>query len=146
AYSQKTFDREPSKLLTSVEKLASANVSYALVLGGDEIVDHPLPAEQIRSARSLVVLETKDFEEKDRQTLEKARSPKSFVDIDQAIQGVPRAVRVTSESLVRTFPRAKLGAAAIHLLNWDYDVAADRSRTARNIELTLDLQALGVPG
>ena len=82
----------------------------------------------------------------DRQTLEKTRRPRRFASLSQALESAPRAVRVKSDTPVRVFPRTKPAHALVHVLNWDYDPAADQVRPARNIALMLDLKSLGVAG
>ena len=53
-------------------------------------------------------------------------------------------MRVGAEGTVRVLPRVKPGAAAIHLLNYDYDAGRDAVAVARNVKVQLDLPVLGV--
>ncbi|MBI4326578.1 MAG: hypothetical protein HY674_15130 [Chloroflexi bacterium] len=146
AFSQRTFDRDAGKVIGLCNKLAAANISYRLALGGNEVVDHPLPAEEVRQAVSLLVIEPKDFAPADQQVLATAKTGQHFDNAEQALTNVSPAVRVATEGTVRILPRVKPGSAVIHLVNWNYDAARDGVQPIRNIRLKLNLQTLGVAG
>ena len=146
AFSQRTFDRDAGKVIGLCNKLAAANISYRLALGGNEVVDHPLPAEDVRQAGRLLVVEPQDFSPADQQVLATAKPGQRFENAGQALTNVPPAVRVEMEGAVRVLPRVKPGSAVIHLVNWSYDAARDGVPPIKNVQLKLNLQTLGVAG
>ena len=146
AFSQRTYDRDASKVIRACGQLAAANISYRLALGGNEIVNHPLPAVEVQRARNLLVLEAKDFQPADQQVLVKATPERRFDMIAQALTNVVPAVRAEEEAPLRVMPRVKPGAAVIHLVNWNYDATSDSVKPIQNVRLKLDLAALGVAG
>ena len=146
AYSQKTFDRDLSRLLSVCDRLASANISYRLVMGGDEIVNHPLPLDELRRAAHVLVLEPKDFLPEDQESLKILTVGQRLESLDQALTNVPVAARVKTSGTIRVFPRVKNNAAVIHLVNWGYQAGTDGVQSIENIQLHLDLTALGVAG
>jgi hypothetical protein len=126
-------------------KLAEANVSYRIALGGDEVVDHPVAAAELRGPAPVLVVEPRDFLAADRKLLEAVEPARSFDSLDKALEHMAKAVTLPGNGSVRVFPRVKPGSAVIHLLNWDYAVDADQARPARDVRLRLDLKSLGVP-
>jgi hypothetical protein len=146
AFSQRTFDRDASKVIGLCNKLAAANISYRLALGGNEVVDHPLPAEEVRRARRLLVVEPKDFSPADQRLLAAARPEQRYENIDQALTNVAPAVRAETPGALRVLPRVKPGSAVIHLVNWNYDATRDGVQPVKDVRLGLNLQALGVAG
>jgi hypothetical protein len=143
AFSQRTFDRATSRTISHCNRLTAANISYRIVLGGNEIVDHPLTADMLRQATSLLVLEAQDFSAADQQVLAAAATARRFEKVEEALANLAPAVRVEAEGSLRVFPRVKPGAAVIHLINWGYDKAGDNVQPLRNVRLKLDLAALG---
>lgn len=146
AFAQRTFDRAAGKVIGLCNQLAAANLSYRLALGGNEVVDHPLPAEAVRHAARLLVLEPKDFAPGDQALLAAARPEQRYATVEDALAQVVPAARLETPAAVRLLPRVKSGAAVVHLVNWDYDATRDKTRPTQNVRLKLDLQALGVPG
>jgi hypothetical protein len=144
AFSQRTFDRTAGKVMTTCNQLAAANLSYQIALGGDEIVDHPLPAEMVRQSPQLLVLDQQDFSPADQQVLSAVKPARLIASLAQALTNISPAVRVETQALLRVFPRVKSGSAVIHLVNWNYDSARDTVSPAKNIRLKLNLAALGV--
>ncbi len=143
-FSQRTFDRQQAKVMNACRRLAAANLSYRIALGGDEIVDHPLRSEDLRQTAHLLVIEPKDFQPADQQLLASVDPAWRLAGVEQALTDVAPAVRCESAGSVRLVPRVKPGAAVIHLLNWGYDDAQDRVQPLKNVQLKLDLAALGV--
>jgi len=144
AFAHRTFDRDVSRITGLCNKLAAANISYRLALGGDAIVDHPLPAADLRGPGPVLVVAPDDFQPADRQALATVEPARRLASLDAALTNVVPAVRVESQTPLRVLPRVKSGGAVIHLVNWDYDAAADRVRPISNLRLRLDLKALGL--
>jgi hypothetical protein len=145
-YAQRTYDRDSRKIIRLCNQLAAENISYRLALGGDDIVDHPLPAQDVRRAAHLLIVEPQDFLPADREILASLESGKRYVSVEQALTNITPAVKVAADHAVRALPRVKPDGAVIHLINWDYNPAADNVRPAENVRLKLDLQALDVAG
>lgn len=143
-YAQRTFERDAGKVIGTCNKLAAANISYRLALGGDEIVDHPLPSDELRRAVRLLAIDPQDFLPADRETLASAKGGKRYKMVEQALADITPAVQVETKSQVRVLPRVKAGSVVVHLVNWDYDTAKDDVRPTRDVRLRLDLKALGV--
>jgi hypothetical protein len=146
AFSSRTFDRNPARLIAACGELAAANVSYCLALGGDEVVDHPLNADDLRLSPRLVVIEPQDLSGADREVLGHETHVQRYASISQAIAGITPAVRVKAPAPVRVLPRVKPGSAIVHLSNWGYDAANDGVQPLKNVLLNLELEALGVAG
>lgn len=147
AFAHRTFAAQGQQIVRACNQLAAAHLSYRLLLGGDDVVDHPLPAAALRASPRLLVLEPKDFTPADQRLL--ATLPESqtrLANVAQALTNIVPAVRLESEAAVRLFPRVKPGAAVIHLVNWNYDAARDGVVPVRNLRLKLDLAGLGLPG
>jgi hypothetical protein len=145
-FSQHTFDRSPSKVTSPCQRLTTANLSYRVALGGDDIVDHPLHASDLTQTARLLVLEPADFQGADRRLLAALDSARCLSGVDQALTQVTAAVRCEGPDPLRLLPRVKPGAAVIHLINWAYDDAADGVPVREDVRLKLDLAALKVTG
>jgi hypothetical protein len=143
-FSQRTFDRSAGKIMSVCHKLAAANLSYRIALGSDDIVDHPLAADDLRQTARLLVLEPQEFTPADQQVLATVKPERRLANIEQALTNVAPAVRVVSSGAVRALPRVKPGSAVIHLLNWNYDAARDGVTPTERVQLRLDLPALGL--
>lgn len=146
AFAQRTFDRDPAKLIGLGNQLASAQISYRLALGGNEVVDHPLPAEAIRRAARLLILEPGDFQAADQRLLATVDPSARCENFEQALAKVAPAVRVEAPGNVRVLPRIKPGSAVIHLVNWTYDSTRDGVAPMKAVRVTPNLAALGVSG
>jgi hypothetical protein len=146
AFSQKTFDRDPGKVIGLCNQLAAANLAYRLALGGNELVDHPLSAGDWNQASPLLVIEPKDFSPADQQVLAAAKPTQRLETVAQALAQVQPAVRVEATGPLRVLPRVKPGSAVIHLVNWGYEAARDDMSPMSNVRLRLNPQALGVAG
>ena len=145
-FSSRTFDRNPPRIIAACGELAAANVSYCVALSGDEVVDHPLKADDLRLSPRLVVLEPQDLSEADRELLGAETNVQRCVSIRQAIARLAPAVRVKASTAVRVLPRVKPGSAIVHLVNWAYDAGKDSVPPLNHFRLDLDLEALGVAG
>jgi hypothetical protein len=146
AYAQRTFDRDAGKVLGACSKLAAANISFRLALGGDDVVDHPLPGGDLRGTTRLLVIEPKDFTAADQQLLASLKKEQRWENVEQALTNVAVAVRCESQAALRLLPRVQSGTAVVHLVNWDYDASRDAVTPVHNVRLKLNLDALGVPG
>lgn len=146
AFSQRTFDRDPNRVIALCSKLSASNISYQIALGGNEVVNHPLPAEDIARAVRLLVIDEKDFAAADQAVLASAKPAQRFNTAEAAMANVRPAVSVERTVPVRVLPRVKPGSAVIHLVNWNYDAARDTVREMKNVRLRIDLPALGVAG
>lgn len=145
AYAQKTFDRDPAKFKDTCKKLAAANISYRLALGGDEVVEHALAPGELRWARYVLVLEPLDFRKEDREKLNELNGRQLLHTVPEVLEKVTPAVRVSGEGELRSLPRVKPGSAVIHLVNWKYELLRDAVVPARNVRVNIDARALGVP-
>jgi hypothetical protein len=143
-FSSRTFDRDPARLIAACGQLSAANVSYAVALGGDEVVDHALKPNDLRLSPRLVAIDPQDLSEPDRKVLAGEIKIQRYPDIKQAIAGITPVAQVKTTGAVRVLPRVKEGAAVVHLLNWGYDAGSDGVRPLKNVVLRLDLNALGV--
>ena len=146
AYAQRTYDRDSRRIIAPCNQLAAANISYRLAPGGDEIVDHPLPVGELRQATRLLVIEPQDFLPADREALATLQIAKRYDSLEQALADVTPAVRVEGESPVRALPRVKPGRAVVHLLNWNYVPAQDKTPSVKPLRVRLNLGALGIEG
>lgn len=146
-YSQRTYDRNASILMSACEKLAAQHLSFKLALVGDEIVARPFPQQTISEARALLVLEENDLRPGERADLARcARAPR-FADVEAVVAKVRPAVHAPGRmDEVRILPRVQPERAVVHLVNWSYDAGSDDFRPRQDLELALDLEALGVSG
>ena len=146
----RAFLQNPNRWFDLCQELASHNVSYRLLLGGDDLVDHPLTREALAASSALLVPDREDLLPLDRQTLEThlANHPGAglFTTSGAALAALKPAVRVDDNLAVRVLPRVATGAAAIHFLNLRYDPARDGVTPLRNIAVQLELKALGLSG
>jgi len=143
----RAFVKDPQRWFDICSQLAARNISYQLLLGGDEIVDHPLSANALEACRVLLIPNREDLLLADRQLVEQraAKGACSATVLDALAQVEP-SVRIEAEGQVRALPRVKPGSAVIHLLNYGYDPASDDVRPLRSVRVQVDLPALGVAG
>jgi hypothetical protein len=126
-------------------RLAAANVSYRLLVAGDDIVEHPLAESELRAGRALLVPERNEFLPADQRLIEdQFKSRHVFTTVDEALAGVAPAVKVQAEGAVRALPRVKPGAGVVHLLNYGYDPERDDVRPLNSVQVQLDLKTLGL--
>jgi hypothetical protein len=141
----RSFLKNPNRWFQLANQLAAKNVSYRLLLAGDEIVDHPLSAEALNSSPVLLAPDLEDLMPRDRQLLDQlAKRQPPFRTLTEALAAIQPAAQVEGERPVRVLPRVKPGAAVIHLLNYQYDRARDDIDRLHNVRLKLNLKALGV--
>ncbi|HEY5915200.1 MAG TPA: hypothetical protein VJA21_31795 [Verrucomicrobiae bacterium] len=145
AYAQLTFDRDRARFATVCHRLAAANLSFRLALGGDEAVEHALSAEDFRGTAPVLVLEPGDFQPADKAYLASLPPSRKVEDLEAALAKVTPAVRAASAGQLRVLPRVKPGSAIIHLVNWNYDATRDAVEPVKQVRLNPDLRALGVP-
>ncbi|MBM4088828.1 MAG: hypothetical protein FJ276_05265 [Planctomycetes bacterium] len=127
-------------------RLAEANVSYRLLLAGDELVDHPLSAEMVQACPVLLIPERDEFLPADRELLERETAGRRvFASVSELLSDVKPAVQSTPSDVVRVLPRVGQGSAVVHLLNYAYDAARDDVQALDDVQVRLDLDALGVP-
>jgi len=120
-------------------------VSYRLLLAGDEIVDHPLSADDLSACRLLLVPDRENLLSADHELLAKRMAKGAcFVTVSEALAQTTSAVRVEPPGHVRALPRAKPGTAVRHLLNYEYDAARDDVQPLSDIRVLLNLSELGV--
>jgi hypothetical protein len=142
----RAFAQQPNRWFEICNQLAATNVSYRLLLAGDEIVDHPLAAAELQSARVLLVPEEENLLPADRERLRLvAKDKQAFKSVREALAAVSPAVRVRAEGVVRVLPRVKPGSAALHVLNYDYESARDDVRPLEHVKIIIDTKALGLP-
>ena len=92
-----------------------------------------------------MVLAPDDFLARDRTLLASLPASRKLETIESALAKIAPAVRVKSEVELRVLPRVKPGRTAIHLVNWAYSPDRDTIETAKDVRLTLNLSALGIP-
>ncbi len=146
ALAQRTLDRDGAAIRTVCHALSAANLSFALALGGDEIVDHPLAPTDLPPQRPVLILKPDDFQPADRKILDSAPPSNRLKTAEEAISRIRPAAQLVSTAPVRLLPRVKSGAAVIHLLNWSYDAARDDITLLKDVRLRIDMAALRVAG
>ena len=126
-------------------QLSAQGISYRLLLAGDEIVDHPLSADDLRACRLLLVPDRENLLSADHELLAKRMAKGAcFVTVSEALAQTTSAVRVEPPGHVRALPRVKPGSAVLHLLNYEYDAARDDVQPLSDIRVLLNLSELGV--
>lgn len=147
AIPMRSFTADAGKWIRLCGRLADANIAYSIVLGGDEMVDHPLPASELSAAHRILSPEPGAFLPADRKRLDtRMKRGHVFATVEEATKDLVPAVQVSAESTVRAFARVRKGSAVVHLLNYAYDAKQDDVTTLRNVAVTVDLAALGVEG
>jgi hypothetical protein len=141
----RSFLKNPQRWFDLGNRLAAANVSYRLLVAGDEIVDHPLVESELKSCRALLVPERQEFLPADQRLMDDLfKTRRVFTSVDDALAGVVPAVKVRAEGTVRALPRVKPGAAVVHLLNYGYDPERDDVTPLSSIQVQIDPKALGL--
>jgi hypothetical protein len=146
AYAQPTFDRDRSGFAEACHRLAEMNLSFRLVLGGDEAVQKQLSPAELEGALPVVVLEPADFQASDRAVLGQIQPSRRIATVQLAAQKLRPAARALTDKPVRVFPRVKPGRAVVHIVNWHYVADKDSVEPVRDLPVELDLAALGVRG
>jgi hypothetical protein len=143
----RAFTRGPQRWFDLCGQLAARNISYQILLGGDEIVDHPLSAGSLDACRAVLIPDLEDLQLADRRLAEqRVAKGGCFRTVPEALAQVTPAVRVEGQDHVRALPRIKPGSAVIHLVNYRYDAANDDVRPFTGVRVQVDLSALGVKG
>jgi hypothetical protein len=141
----RAYMRTPNQCQELCAKLAAANLSFRILLAGDDIVDLRLRAEDISREKVLLVVDRSALLDTDRKLLEAHSKDRVVVtDVDHAISATQPAVRVQSPAPVRILPRARAGEAVVHVLNYDYDAASDTVRELSSVRLKIDQVKLGI--
>ena len=143
----RAFVKDTQPWFTLANRLAATNLSYRLLVAGDELVDHPLGEADLAAATTLLVPEGRQFLPGDeRRVASRMARAGAFTSVDAAIAAVRPAVRVETAGSVRVLPRTKPGAAVIHLVNYGYDFAADAVRPLSDLRVLAAPAALGLTG
>jgi hypothetical protein len=141
----RSFMKNSQRWFDIGNQLAAANLSYRLLVAGDEIVDRPLVESELKSCRVLLVPERNEFLPADRRLIDgQFDTRRVFTTVDEALAGVAAAVKVQAEGTVRALPRVKPGSAVVHLLNYEYDAARDAVNPLNSVQVQIDLKALGL--
>lgn len=142
----RSFMKERDFWFKACNQLAQASLSYDLLVAGDDLVDHPLPAAGVRRARALLAPKPQALDEADRKTLaEKPPGTPIFDTVEQAVAALKPAVRAEAAGTVRLLPRVNNGRLCLHLLNYGYDAGADDVQPLTGVKIKLDTAALGIP-
>ncbi len=141
----RSFVKDPGRWIDLSSRLTAKNVSYRVLLGGDEIVEHGLDRSSLERADALLIPDRSELLPSDLDLVERCvRNKRVFASAEKALAAVQPAVQVRAEGPVRVLPRVKAGSAVIHVLNYDYDAACDDVRPIKGVKLTLDVERLGV--
>ena len=133
------FLRQTRRWLDLGGRLAAANLSYRILVAGDDVVDHPLTEADLRGCPALLMPPLDDLLPADRALL--ARSPggqQRFQTVEEALAKLAPAVKVRSERTVRALPRVRADSLVIHLLNYDYDSKQDDVVPQEGVEVEVD--------
>jgi hypothetical protein len=142
----RSYVRDPERWFNIGRRLAAGNISYRLLLAGDELVARSLTADELQASPVLLVPEGEEFLPPDRQLIDDFASHRPVHrGVDEAVQAVKPAVRIQTSGHLRVLPRVKTGSAVVHLLNHDYQAAEDKVRQQTGVKLKVDLETLGVP-
>jgi len=142
----RSFLNTPRRWFDLCNQLAAANVSYRLLLAGDELVDHPLTAEALRACPVLLIPERGEFLPADRQLVEmRSTDQQVYAAASEVLANVKPAVETQAEGVVRALPRIAAGSAVVHLLNYAYDARSDDVTPLKDVQVRWNLRALGIP-
>jgi hypothetical protein len=143
----RAFVKNPNRWFEIGKELVGKNVSYRLILGGDAIVDHPLPASELKSSPVLLAPnpEVADLRLEDFELLaEIGRKGRVFAHTDATLAAVKPAVSIEGGQAARALARVKPGSAVVHLLNYAYEPGVDDVRPLMNLRVIVDTKALGI--
>jgi hypothetical protein len=141
----RAFANDPGRWTALCDRLAAANFSYRILLAGDEIVTHPLTAQDLSACRFLLTPNTAALTPDDAKRLDACKRRGGVFGTAEEVMAVVRpAVKVPAS--IRALPRVKPGSAVVHLLNYDYDDTRDDVTPQADVKVSLDLKALGIPG
>jgi hypothetical protein len=143
----RSFLRDPRAWFELCNQLAEANVSYRLLLAGDELVIHPLKADILKECPVLLIRQRDDLLPEDRKLLDEHTADRRlYTNAAEVVTNVRPVAQIASEHAVRVLPRVAKDSAVVHLLNTAYDANGDDVRPLKDVAVRLDLQALGVAG
>jgi hypothetical protein len=141
----RAFLRHPQRWFELAEQLAAKNVSYRILLGGDEIVDHALSADDLSGCKVLLAPEREQLSAQDRRVLEELNSGARIVGtIADALAMVTPAVQIEPVVQVRALPRISDHAVVIHLVNYNYSREKDDFGSTEPFRLKLDRSRLPI--
>ncbi len=141
----KSYIQDTRRWFALFNELAAGNVSYQLVLAGDELVEHPLTPQSLTACPLLLAPEREGFLAADRQLVDEfAANHKVYGSVSEVLSVVKPAVQATNNSVVRALPRVAAGSAVVHLLNYAYDAGQDDVTPLTDVAIRLDLPSLGV--
>jgi len=141
----RAYARNPRRWFDLCNSLASANLGYRLHLAGDEAVDHPLDEPGLAACPALILVDTNDLTQADRDRLRRTiPGQRRFESAEDALAAIVPAVKAEASGPVRVLPRVRSGAAVIHLLNYRYDAGRDDVTPLENVRLTVNRSALGL--
>ena len=127
------------------EQLAAANVSWRLVVGGDEVVDKDVTRAELASSRVVLSPASVELLPADRAVLEALPAAAVVVDsVERALAAVRPVVRVDGAAPVRVLPRVGPEDVVLHVLNRAYETEPDAVRPLRGVALQIDRLALGI--
>ena len=93
----RAFLKNPNRWFELCHQLAATNLSYRLLLAGDEIVDHPLAATDFKTSATFVIPDVTELLPADRQLVEEhTRNKRVFATGPEAVAAVRPAVQVTA--------------------------------------------------
>ncbi|MFV1968558.1 MAG: hypothetical protein ACC628_24310 [Pirellulaceae bacterium] len=143
----RSFLGEPHAWFEVCNQLAEANLSYRLLLAGDELVVHPLKADMLKECPVLLIRQREDLLPDDRKLVdERTANRRVYATASEVLANVRPAVQIGPEHAVRVLPRvADDDSAVVHRLNTAYDAARDDVQPLKDVEVRLDFRALGVP-
>lgn len=142
----RSFLKNSRRWFDLCNRLAAANLSYQIVLAGDELVDHPLTVESLNAGPPLLIPERDEFLPADRRLIEIHTANRHVVaSVSEVLANVKPAVQTPSGADVRALPRVAADSAVVHLLNYAYDATRDDVGPLKEVHVCLDLAALGVP-
>lgn len=128
-------------------QLARANLSYRLLLAGDDLVDHPLREADLAAARPLLVTFREELLPEDaRRVQERMAAGGVYTAAGPALAAIQPAVRVEGAGALRVFPRTRPGAAVIHLVNYAYDFERDAVQPQDGLRVKVNPGRLGLSG
>jgi hypothetical protein len=141
----RAFASQPSRWIAMGERLSASNVSYRLVVGGDAVVPRAIGPRRLHGRPVVVNPAPEELQPQDRAALSAGTHALTVVGtVDEAIRVVRPAVSAAARDVL-VLPRVAPGRAVVHVLNRAYDPGRDAVRPVREVELTCDLERLGVP-
>jgi len=133
--------------------LTRANIAYRLLLAGDDALTCSLSAEELRSAKTLVVTHREALTDADRAALDARAIDGGVVEWQGAealLAALSRPIRVRGGTSVWAVPRANPAdenlPRVIHLVNRDYDATTDAVVPVAGLSLEIEPAIFGCEG